>query len=329
MKKTRFFEMLSALKIADHKRFSELVDSPYFNKNERVKRLWEWIMDNYVTSPPSPLLYPAKQKSGTAKSAEGEGSKKRNLIFTKEDFEEAIRMDPSSAEADSGLKPANFRMVLSDFVKLVEIFLLLDGNDIIEEQKEKLIEILKAKGFTKSYNKQLRLLKEKTGKENNKDVTYYNDLYSIECEELSSDKLIDRGNRLRNINGLTDFMWICMKLDNFIKSVALGIDIKVMTFFDEIIKLIENDKDGFRKNHTVIYGRYLILKMFMHESFTGNQYFTELEKYTAKLKSGKIQRYNYDALLAYCRLNDEYEKESVLMKKLERKGLKIKENGQV
>ncbi len=310
--------MVSAIGIADHKRFTELVNSPYFNKNERVKRLWKWILENYMTSPPSPLLDPAKQKSGTAKSAEGEGSKKQNFIFTKEDLEKAIRMDSSPAKAGSELMQANFRMVLSDFVRLTEVFLLLEENDITKEQNETLMELFKEKGLEKSYNKQLRLLKEKTRSENNKDVSYYNDLYLIECEELVSAKLKERVKRLGNINSLTDFIWVCMKMDGFIKSFVLGAEIKSMTFCNEILSLIENDKDSFRKNHTVIYSRYLILKMFMYVSFTGNPHFTELEKYTAKLKSHELMKYNYDALLTYCRMNEEYEKESGLMKKFEK-----------
>lgn len=291
--------MVSAIRIADHKRFTELVDSPYFNKNERVKRLWKWVLENPKTD------------------------------FSKKELIKAIRMDPPSTEADPGLKPANFRMVLSDFVKLAEVFLLLEENDILKEQNERLIEIFKEKGLTKSYSKYLRLLKENAGKEDNKGVTYYNDLYLIECEELVSGDEKNREKRLKNINGLTDFIWVCMKLDNFIKSAAIGVDIKATTFYDEIISLIENDKDSFRKNHTVIYGRYLILKMFMYDTFSGNLYFTELEKYTAKLKSHEQIKYNYDALLTYCRMNEEYEKESALMKKFEKKGLRINENGQV
>jgi hypothetical protein len=311
MKKTRFFEMVSAIKITDYKRFGELVDSPYFNKNERVKRLWKWVMEKYMTSPPSPLL-------------KGEGGNKQNSIFTKEVLEKAVRMDPSSAEAEPVLKPANFRMVLSDFVKLAEIFLLLEGKDITAEQNEKLMEIFKERGLIKSYNKQLRLLRVKTGKEDSKDVTYYNNLYLIECEELVPGKPKDRQKKLSNINGLTDLIWICMKLDGFIKSFALGAEIRSMTFYNEIMSMIENDKEGYKKNHSVIYSRYLILKMFEYKSFTDNPYFTELEKYTAKLKSHDLIKYNYDALLAYCRMNEEYERETVLMKKLEKKGLPFK-----
>lgn len=302
--------MIRAIKFTDPKRFGELVDSPYFNKNERVKRLWKWLMEKYITAPQSPLL-------------KGKGGSKQNFFFTKEELEEAVRMDPSSGEADQGLKPANFRMVLSDFVKLAEIFLLTEGIDITAEQNEKLMEIFKEKGLIKSYNKQLRLLKLKTGKEDSKDITYYNNLYLIECEELVSGKPKDRQKRLRNINSLTDFIWVCMKLDGFIKSFAFGAEIRSMTFYNEITDLIENDKEGYKKDHSVIYSRYLILKMFEQKSFTDNPYFTELEKYIAKLKSHELIKYNYDALLAYCRMNEEFEWETVLMKKLERKKLKM------
>ncbi len=291
MNNTRFSEMLSVLNKKDYKRFSDLVNSPYFNKNARVSQLWKWIMEN------------------------------PKEIYTKDELEKAV-------VSDSPINDSNFRMVVSDFVKLAEVFLLLENNDIISGHRDRLIEILSEKGLRKSYNKHLLTLKEETAHEDNKDVSYYNSLYIIECEELGRDKGSERVKRLTNINTLTDFIWLTMKLDNFIKSFMLGSDLQAMSFYNDILTLIEKDKNTFKKNHPVIYSRYLILKMFQ-QPFEGNQYFAEFEKYTAKLSNRLMLRYNYDALLTYCRMKEEYKKEYSIIKLLDKKNLLANENGQV
>lgn len=217
MKKSRFAEMLSAINQTDYNRFTELVNSPYFNKNERVKKLWQWILAN-----PKP------------------GYSKDELL----------------SAAGEDLNYANFRMVLSDFVQLVEIFLLLERNKLIETQRDELIIALGEKKLTKSYNKHLRVLKEKCAKEKNKGVQYYNDKYFIECEELIRDKQSKKAKRMSAIDSLTDYMWLCMKLDNFAKAEALGADVTKLLFYNEINSLIESNKKHFAKHHPVIYGRW-------------------------------------------------------------------------
>lgn len=217
MGKSRFTEMLSAINKTDYKRFTELVDSPYFNKNERVKSLWKWLMDN-----PKP-----------------EYSK-----------------DELFSAAGGEMNYANFRMVLSDFVRLVEIFLLLERNELISTQRDELIIALGEKNLTKSYNKHLRVLKEKCASEKNKGVQYYNDKYFIECEELIREKQSKKAKRMPAIDELTDYMWLCMKLDNFAKARALGADVTKLLFYNEINSLIESNQKYFAKHHPVVYGRW-------------------------------------------------------------------------
>lgn len=225
MKKTRFAEMLSALNKTDYKRFTDLVNSPYFNKNERVKKLWQWILEN-----PKP-------------------------DYTKEEIINVI-----TPQGEEALTDANFRMVIADFVRLAEVFLLLERNELISTQRDELIAALSEKKLQKSYNKHLRILKEQTKSEKNKGVSYYNDLYFIECEELVRDKQKNKPKRMRTINDLTDYMWLCMKLDNFAKAHALGIDLNELSFYNEICRMIEQNKKSFAKHHPVIYSRWLMLR---------------------------------------------------------------------
>lgn len=224
MKNTRFAEMLSALNKTDYKRFTDLINSPYFNKNERVKKLWQWITEN------------------------------TKLEYSKEEIYKA-------AGGEENLNDANFRMVLSDFVRLIEVFLLLERNRVIETQRYELITALGEKKLTKSYNKHLRALKEKCSAEKkNKGVQYYNDLYFVECEELVRDKQSKRAKRMPVIDTLTDYMWLCMKLDNFAKAYALGADVTKLLFYNEINSLVESNKKQFAKHHPVIYSRWVTLK---------------------------------------------------------------------
>jgi len=218
MKKSRFAEMLSALDIKDHKRFTELVDSPYFNKNERVKNLWKWIQENPKTG------------------------------YTKQELMEA---------AGEGLNYANFRMVLSDFVKLVENFLVLEAGAVKEAEEEALIEICREKKLSKSYRKYLRITKQRCIETKEKDTAYYNKMYSLECETLinaATDR--ERKASLERISEHTDHMWMCMKLDNFIKLAALGGDCSKLGFYEEIMKYIEKNKSAMRKQHPEI-SKYL------------------------------------------------------------------------
>lgn len=296
MKNTRFSEMLSAVNSTSVKRFTELVCSPYFNKNTRLTRLWRWITVN----------------------------QREDNNYSEEELLNAIEPDESS---QTKISPANFRMVISDFVRLAEVFLLLEGGDIIEAQRSELIDILKEKGLSKSYNKHLRLLKEQTASAGNKDVSYYNNLYFIECEEIVMDAQKNKGQRLAAINKLTDLVWISMKLDSFTKSCLLGEDVSKLTFYGEIMALIEKNSTDYRKNHKGIFSRWLILKMFMEPDDIN--YFKELEKYTAKIKERSIQIYNYDAMLTYCSKKGDHKKGYELVKLLERKNLIANENGQV
>jgi hypothetical protein len=224
MGKSRFTEMFSAINKTDYKRFTELVDSPYFNKNERVKSLWKWLMEN-----PKPE-------------------------YTKQELISATGGE---------MNYANFRMVLSDFVKLIEIFLLLERNELISTQRDELIIALGEKTLTKSYNKHLRVLKEKCATEKNKGVQYYNDKYFIECEALIKDKQSKKAKRISAIDELTDYMWLCMKLDNFAKANVLGADVTKLLFYNEINSLIEQNQKYFAKHHPVVYSRWKVVKAYI------------------------------------------------------------------
>ncbi len=264
MKKSRFAEMLSALDIKDHKRFTELVDSPYFNKNERVKNLWKWIQENPKTG------------------------------YTNQELMVA---------AGERLNYANFRMVLSDFVKLVEDFLVLKSGAIKEAADEVLIEICREKKLSKSYRKYLRITKQRCIETKEKDTAYYNRMYSLECETLinaATDR--ERKASLERISEHTDHMWMCMKLEAYLKFNALGYSAYELTFYREIIDRIETDQQDYKKNHLSIYCQHLVIRMFENKTI-GQVDLKELEKIRKKIKSQNLGCFIENSILAYISLS--------------------------
>lgn len=224
MKNKRFTEVLS-LVIKDGKRFDELVSSPFFNKNSRVTALWNYIRIN-----------PGR-------------------LFTDQELFDAASMGEF-------LKSANFRMVLSDFVKLAEIFLLLKENNLTEIYRDELIDIFRNAGKVKSESAHKRLLKIKIAGSRKKDIEYYNNVYMSAVYDLLPMKEKARKAGLKKIDENTDNIWLLMKLENMIKSAALGYGTEHINFSAEILSHIKSNQSHYKKHHPEIYSRWLETRSF-------------------------------------------------------------------
>lgn len=219
MKSTRFIEMLDAVCNSNRARFTDMVNSPYFNKNQRVKLLWD-MLDRVI-------------------AGEGTGNPRAIEQYNVSDIQILEAIEPD-AEKRKKITPANLRMVLSDFVKLAEDFLVLESGAVKETAEETLIEICRERKLQKSYKKHLRLAKQRCTVEKNKDTAYYSRLYSLECEALISARTPEEQQAaLGRISAHTDHMWICMKLDNFLKLAALGGDCSQLEFYEEIMMYVK------------------------------------------------------------------------------------------
>jgi len=246
MKKTRFIEMLHVICNSNRSRFTDLVNSPYFNKNQRVKLLWD-MLDRVI----------AEEGTGNPHTIE-------QLHVSEIQILEAIEPD---AEKRKKITPANLRMVLSDFVKLGEDFLVLESGAVKETAEETLIEICRQKNLQKSYRKYLRLTHQRCAGEKNKDTAYYNRMYSLECEALINARTPEEQQAaLGRISTHTDHMWMCMKLDNFLKLAALGGDCSQLKFYEEIMIYIEKNKSSIRKHHPEIFKRWETAKAYRNNS---------------------------------------------------------------
>jgi len=236
MKSTRFIEMLDAVCNSNRARFTDLVNSPYFTKNQRVKLLWD-MLDRVI-------------------AGEGTGNPRTIEQYNVSDIQILEAIEPD-AEKRKKITPANFRMVLSDFVKLAEDFLVLESGAVKETAEETLIEICRQKNLQKSYRKHMRLAKQKCSAETNRDTAYYNRMYSLECEALINARTPqEQQAALRRISTHTDHMWMCMKLDNFIKLAALRGDCSQLEFYGKIMEYIEKNKSLIRKHHPEIFRRW-------------------------------------------------------------------------
>jgi len=218
MKTTRFAEILS-LVVTKQKSFDEIVISPYFNKNSRVTLLW-----NYVKNDP-----------------------KGN--YTKEELHAA-------AAGGNRLTEPNFRMVLADFVKLAEIFLLLERNDLVDMQRDELIDLYRETGKIKSEGAHKRLLKNKMADSAKKDISYYNKVYMSAVYDLLPMKEKARKAGLKRIDENTDNIWLLMKLENMIKSQVLGYGTEHIRFSNEILSHVEANRAHYKKHHPELYSRW-------------------------------------------------------------------------
>lgn len=147
MKNSRFLELFFILNHNDIKGFDELVNSVYFNKNERVKRMWDLMKEHYE----DPQTVSKEMLT--------------QAIFPGEKFNES-----------------NFRMVISAFVKLAEEYLLQKEYRVNSmERNIRLLEIFEQRGMRKSYSKYLREIENELDKEQKKDSVYYYRKYFVEC----------------------------------------------------------------------------------------------------------------------------------------------------
>lgn len=227
---------------------------------------------------------------------------------------EAIEPD---AERRKKITPANLRMVLSDFVKLAEDFLVLESGAVKEAADESLVEICRQKNMQKSYRKYIRLAKQRCNDEKNKDTAYYNRMYSLDCEALVNARTPEEQQAaLGRISTHTDHIWMCMKLDNFIKLAAVGGDCSQLEFYDEIVRYIEKNQSVMRKHHPLTFSRYMALRMIENDLKE-----EVLEKYSANLHDKLYKAEIYNILLSWYTKQGDAQKRVNLLKKMKREKL--------
>lgn len=152
MGRSRLFEMFCSLSHKDYKQFEDLVNSPYFNKSERVKKLWLYL-----------------KATGDSDDA-----------FTKEKISKAVFEDENFNEA-------NLRMVIAGFVKLIEEFYLhKEYNSNQMEKNIRLLEVFLKNLNAKSFRMQLKIIENELDKTRKKDQIYYYRKYYIEKLKIAS-----------------------------------------------------------------------------------------------------------------------------------------------
>ena len=136
----------------DYKQFEDLVNSPYFNKSERVKKLWAYLKINGESDDAF-----NKNKVGKA-------------VFGNENYNDA-----------------NLRMVIAGFVKLIEEFYLQKEYKVNQIEKNiRLLEIFLNNQCTKSFLMLLKQTENAVDKTKKKDQTYYYRMYYIENIKIAA-----------------------------------------------------------------------------------------------------------------------------------------------
>ncbi|MBE2225933.1 MAG: hypothetical protein IAE93_01260 [Ignavibacteria bacterium] len=152
MLRSRLFEVFCSLSHKDFKRFDDLVYSPYFNKSERIKKLWLFLKNN------------------------GDSDD----IFSKDKLAEVVFGNEKHSEA-------NLRMVIAGFVKLVEEFQLQKEYEYNRMEKNiRLLEIFLKNQNRKSFMMLLKQTENELDKAKKKDRIFYYRKYYIENLKISA-----------------------------------------------------------------------------------------------------------------------------------------------
>jgi len=242
MKDTKLSEILLKLTKIEFRNLEEFLQSPFFNKNQNILKLYYIFKENYPQLSSGMLVQTEIFKQ----------------IFPKEKFDDV-----------------KSRKLISNFTKLVEQYLV-----ILELENNKvntniiLLGAFKDRNITKSFEslKQV-ILKEKTLgiKMNEK---YYRDMVSLYQQMLSfhADTISPEYELLiQKLEEAQNYKFVISKLNinyliNYIKNNSNKNFNQRNWVFEEAVKFVEDNKDVIKGEHPVVYLHYLNYKMTFDES---------------------------------------------------------------
>jgi len=271
------FELLRGLSLQEFKKFGDFVRSPFHNKSHNIIKLYELL------------------------------NKKFCSLQTKNISMEEISTHIYHEKSDDSSK---IRSLTSDFAKLIENFLIQcewEKNEIFK--KTLLLTALNQRNLAKNFNTTLSETIEAQAAEFNRDEDYYYNQIFLEVESFNYE--LERSTSLSpenfsKISSNIDLFFIITKLNllhfmyyhkqNITVEDDYGIWLK-----NDIIQYIENRKKLIKKEHPVIYMKYLIFMTIVKPE--SENYFIDLKNFLIK----NIAKMNYDvrayifgALTNYC-----------------------------
>ena len=253
MKSSKLIRILRGLSKTEFKKFGDFLKSPYYNKSEKVIQLYDFLKDNY--------------------------SEYEVDNITKESIAEYVYPETEYDEQ-------KIRTLVSDFIKLIEKFLIViedEKNEVY--QKLQLIRALNDRNISQSFSMVLKEALEMQKTEFNRDEDYYYNQMYLELESLNykfkRDETFDRED-YNKITSNIDLFFIITKLDMLHNVSIHEKNIKPDSNFnewmyDEIIQYIEKNISLMKKEHPIIYMKYLILMSILNPD--EEKYYESLKKY--------------------------------------------------
>jgi len=266
MKNLKLIEILSGLDTGEIKRLSEFIRSPFFNKNDVVISLFDYIVKSMKSSDETDL-----EKRSVWK-----------IIFPGEKYNDL-----------------KLRSLTSELKRLIENFLTVISGDENETRKKiSLTEFFEQRNMVKNFNAVSKELEDHFKNEFNRNFDFYTDFVSYERSVLNQ--------KGRNIEKDLDWIYFGMSdnIDRYFISAKLELINSLLSrkyhvlgniapkvkFIDEMVTFVEENLSSIEKNDPLIYSEYLVLKMMTSEN--GDKFFNKLLNFVIK----NIDRFKHNEL---------------------------------
>ncbi|MEO6696239.1 MAG: hypothetical protein ABIY50_11675 [Ignavibacteria bacterium] len=258
------------------KNFKKFVNSPYFNSNKNIVKLFDYLSSKYPDISEEHVSYAAISQN----------------VFSKDQ----INQD-------------GIRKLLSDFMKLMEDYFMHSylQRDIVANRIS-MLNTLRERGFTKRFEMNMNDLfksQKRLFQKNDIDYTNQSNLESQYFEYYKSRFRNEHAECLQNISDMRDFSFIFSKLHIFFEmymNEEIGRKKFDKKFYNEIISFIETNKNTISKLHPNIYIIYLVL--LMHDTLD-DKFFFKLEDYLKKNEKRFTTTslgFYYNYLISFCML---------------------------
>ena len=254
MKSSKLIRIIRGLSKNEFRKFGDFIRSPYYNKNDKLTKLYDFLKDS--------------------------NGEFEFVNITKESLAEFVFPEIQYNEQ-------KIRTLVSDFIKMVEKFLV-----VIEEEKNPvfqkvyLVRALIDRNITGSFNTVLKETLDAQNKEFNRDEDYYYNQMYLELESLNYKVERDESVQRTDYNKITsniDLFFIITKLSmlHFIshheKNIKPDNDINEW-LIEEIIQYIKENLILIKKEHPIIYMKYLVLMSIIHPDDA--RYYKSLKNYS-------------------------------------------------
>lgn len=273
MKNSKLSELFWGFSDKSYKKAREFLNSPYFNKNPNFILLLDHI-------------------EGFKHAEYPENEDFQNYIISKKLCEKN-----------------NVRVFISQFTKLIQLF--LETEELGKRpmlRRTFLLNILNGINAQKSFSMILNETKKQQQETFTKDEDYYYNQMYIELEELNHKMMQDNyqlSENIRNVSRNLDNFFILSKLS--LMHFVIHYQKDLANFYNtdiwlqkEMEKFLKKDYELLKKEHPVIYAKYLILLTISKPEDTSNYY--KLKEFTI-INSSKLNieilDYLFTALMNY------------------------------